>query len=171
MDQIQIIRHTDVCISCAEVCLQLAYLLQGECLDSLIVRTEKILHLLIHLALVKREQVCGKGLPYHLAAFYLDSHRTHAQKMAMAAGIDQTYTVVLVDDRTVIMGTDDKVNTAKTLEKIQPLILRNSAVTTTCTCMGGNDNHIRLFLGHNTVHNLLGKRKKGLELHARPQKR
>ena len=103
MDKIQIVGHSPVCIPCAEVCLKDSDLLERECLDSLELRAEERLHLLVNLILVKSDQVCRKSLFHNLSTLDLDCHSAISEVVAVASGIDEADVLALMGYRAVVM--------------------------------------------------------------------
>ena len=89
----------------------------------------------------------------------------------MTSRIDQTDTVILMNDRTVVMSTHHKVNPTKTPEKVHPLIFKLGPVPFAGTDMGRNYDDVGFFLCSDTIDNFLGIRHQRPEFHSLPEKR
>ena len=142
MDKIHIIGHTCIRITRTKISLKLTYLLESECLDCLEVIAEGLMHLPVCILLVDRKQLRIQGLGYDLSVFNLYLDRTKAKIPAMAAGIDKTYTVVLMDHRPVIVRTYNEIHASEALEKIESLALEYASVSVSSSRMYRNHDNI-----------------------------
>ena len=62
MDEVHVIRHADVCITCAEIRLQFANLFECKGLYRLIISMKRLLHILVDIVLVHRHEFGIKAL-------------------------------------------------------------------------------------------------------------
>ena len=142
MDKIHVIRHACIGITGTKISLKLAYLLESERLDGLEVLAEGLMHLSVCILPVDRKQLSIQGLGHNLSVFnlYLDRTKTHIS--AMAAGIDQTYAVALMDHRPVIVCTYNEIHASEALEKIESLALEDASVSVSSSRVHCNHDNI-----------------------------
>ena len=62
MDEVHVIRHADVCITCAEIRLQLAHFFECKGLYRFIISMKRLLHILVYIILVHRHEFGIKAL-------------------------------------------------------------------------------------------------------------
>ena len=172
MDQIDVIRHATISVTCPQISLEFTDFLESECLDLFKVRLESLLHLHVDILLVNRKKFCIQGLRNDLSILDLHCNCTVSKVTAMASGIDEADAVILMDDRSVIMCTNDEIHSFEVPEQIKSLTLQLTSVSISSSGMDSYNHYIRLFLCRDPVNHILRHcRDKGLESHSLPQKR
>ena len=87
----------------------------------------------------------------------------------MTSGIEKAYCIILMNHRTMIVGTYNEIDTGERIEKIHSLPFKQASVSRSDSGMGRNYDHIRLFILTDLVNKFLSKRNQRLKIHSAPK--